>query len=56
MDCACLGFHFWGTMAVRKLYPSGVSDDEWALVAPYLTLLPECLSAIMSLFGIVSGA
>lgn len=27
-------------MTVRKPYPSDVSDDEWALVAPYLTLLP----------------
>ena len=26
---------------VRKCYPSDVSDEEWALVAPYLTLLPE---------------
>lgn len=25
----------------RKAYPSDVSDDEWALVAPYLALLPE---------------
>ncbi|MBB4383313.1 transposase [Bradyrhizobium sp. SBR1B] len=25
----------------REPYPSDVSDDEWALVAPYLTLLPE---------------
>lgn len=25
----------------RKRYPSDVSDEEWALVAPYLTLLPE---------------
>src|ERR1700710_3060256 len=25
----------------RKAYPSDVSDDEWALVAPYLTLLRE---------------
>ena len=25
----------------RKAYPSDVSDEEWALVAPYLTLLPE---------------
>jgi len=25
----------------RKSYPSDVSDDEWALIAPYLTLLPE---------------
>ena len=28
-------------MTARKQYPSDVSDDEWALVAPYLTLLPE---------------
>ena len=26
---------------VRKPYPSDVSDEEWALVAPYLILLPE---------------
>src|SRR5215813_13657120 len=25
----------------RKSYPSDVSDDEWALVAPYLTLMTE---------------
>ena len=25
----------------RKPYPSDVTDEEWALVAPYLTLLPE---------------
>jgi transposase len=25
---------------IRKPYPSDVPDDEWALVAPYLTLLP----------------
>jgi transposase len=25
----------------RESYPSDVSDEEWALVAPYLTLLPE---------------
>jgi transposase len=28
-------------MLARKPYPSDVSDDEWALVAPYLMLLPE---------------
>ena len=28
-------------MSARKPYPSRVSDDEWAQVAPYLTLLPE---------------
>jgi hypothetical protein len=25
----------------RKPYPSDVSDDEWSLVAPYLTLMRE---------------
>ncbi len=25
----------------RKPYPTDVSDEEWALVAPYLTLLSE---------------
>src|SRR5258708_26117043 len=25
----------------RKPYPTDVSDDEWAFVAPYLTLLDE---------------
>ena len=25
----------------RKAYPTDVSDEEWALVAPYLTLLTE---------------
>ena len=28
----------------RKAYPSDVSDDEWALIAPYLILLPETAS------------
>ncbi|GJE27918.1 hypothetical protein LKMONMHP_2780 [Methylobacterium organophilum] len=28
-------------MQSRRAYPSDVSDEEWALVAPYLTLLPE---------------
>ena len=28
-------------MPERKAHPSDVSDDEWGLVAPYLTLLPE---------------
>ena len=28
-------------MLCRKPYPSDVSDDEWSLVAPCLTLLPE---------------
>jgi transposase len=27
-------------MDTRKPYPTDVSDDEWAFVAPYLTLLP----------------
>jgi hypothetical protein len=25
----------------RKAYPSAVSNEEWALVAPYLTLMAE---------------
>ena len=25
----------------RKPYPSDVSDDEWLLVVPYLTLMTE---------------
>ena len=28
-------------MSSRKPYPSDVSDDEWAFVAPYLTLMSE---------------
>jgi transposase len=28
-------------MGTRKSYPSDVTDDEWAFVAPYLTLLRE---------------
>ena len=28
-------------MLTRKSYPSEVSDDEWAFVAPYLTLMTE---------------
>ena len=29
------------TPPARKAYPTDVSDEEWALVAPYLTLLDE---------------
>jgi len=32
---------FWGMSTERKPYPSDVSDDEWALVVPYLVLLRE---------------
>ena len=28
-------------MANRKPYPSDVSDEEWAFVAPYLVLIRE---------------
>jgi transposase len=28
-------------MTTRKPYPSDVTNDEWAFVAPYLTLLPD---------------
>jgi transposase len=27
--------------ASRKPYPSDVSDEEWSLVVPYLTLMKE---------------
>jgi transposase len=27
-------------MSARKPYPSDVTDEEWASVAPYLALLP----------------
>jgi hypothetical protein len=27
-------------MPNRKPYPSDVSDEEWAFIVPYLTLLP----------------
>jgi hypothetical protein len=37
--------HFGGAWSAprmsRKPYPSDVSDDEWAFVAPYLTLTTE---------------
>ena len=29
------------SVAARKSYPSDVSDEEWSLVAPYLTLMKE---------------
>jgi transposase len=29
---------------MRKPYPSDVSDEEWAFVAPCLSLLPEDIS------------
>jgi transposase len=31
-------------MTARTAYPSDVSDEEWAFVVPYLTLLPEDVS------------
>lgn len=34
-------FKVCGMTSTRKSYPSDVTGDEWALVAPYLTLLPE---------------
>jgi transposase len=30
--------------STRKPYPSDISDDEWAFVMPYLTLLAEDVS------------
>src|ERR1051325_9130408 len=39
----------------RKAYPSDVSDDEWAFVAPYLTLMtpeaPQRKHALRELFN-----
>src|SRR5215469_14332700 len=32
------------TTPARQPYPSDVSDEEWAIVAPYLLLLPEDVS------------
>ena len=29
------------TIPTRKPYPTDVSDEEWAFVAPYLTLMTE---------------
>src|SRR6187431_2646668 len=29
------------TPTARRAYPSDVTDDEWAFVAPYLTLMTE---------------
>jgi transposase len=31
----------WSMSSTRKPYPSDVSDDDWAFIAPYLVLLPE---------------
>src|SRR3954447_25344034 len=39
MDWAGVGSQILGTMTTRKPYPSDVSDEEWTLVVPYLTLL-----------------
>jgi transposase len=39
MDWAGVGSQIPGTMTIRKPYPSDVSDEEWTLVVPYLTLL-----------------
>ena len=41
----------------RKLYPSDVSDDEWAFVAPYLTLMTEdAPQRVYSLREVFNGA
>jgi hypothetical protein len=34
-------YALWGDGGTLKAYPSDVSDDEWAFVAPYLTLPTE---------------
>jgi transposase len=38
---ACYAPAFPAQSMSRKRYPSDVSDDEWAFVAPYLTLMTE---------------
>ena len=30
----------------RKPYPTDVSDEEWALAAPYLTLMQEVFNGL----------
>src|SRR5215510_7477716 len=40
----------------RKPYPSDVSDDEWAFVAPYFTLMPaEASQRVHSLREVCNG-
>ena len=39
----------------RKAYPSDVSDAEWALVAPYLTLMTEDAQARLPLREVFNG-
>ena len=41
MDLRWSASQVLGMDICRKPYPSDVSDEEWALVAPYLALLPE---------------
>ena len=41
MDLLWSALQVCGMTISRKPYPSDVSDEEWALVAPYLALLPE---------------
>ena len=43
------------TQAARKPYPSDVRDDEWAFVAPYLTLMREDASQVYSLRDVFNG-
>ena len=33
--------HIGGRTSIRKPYPSDVSDDEWSLSVPYLTLMTQ---------------
>jgi transposase len=37
-----MNFRRWQTAGMgRKAYPSEVTDDEWAFVAPYLMVMKE---------------
>src|SRR5215469_8116104 len=43
-------------MSTRKPYPSDVTDDEWAFVAPYLSLLaPDALQRKYDLREVYNG-
>ena len=41
MDLGVVIPKYLGMEIARKPYPSDVSDDEWALVAPYLACCPK---------------
>ncbi len=46
------GLNMEASQMARKPYPSDVSDDEWAFVAPYLALMREDALQRTSCYGI----